>query len=114
MRELNYWERLDKLKMIFLLQRRREKNIILHVWKILNKVYPNTVDMSFKEIRRTNAIRAVVKPLPRLQGRPLTVFEESLLVKAAKLWNCVPSKLTRITVLGIFKAKLNKFHLCNS
>ena len=108
MRELNYWERLEKLK-IFSLQRRREQNIIVHVWKILNQVYPNTVDMSFKENRRSNAIRAVVKPLPRLQGKPLTVYEESFLVKAAKLWNCVPPKLTRITVLGTFKTQLNKF-----
>ena len=41
-KESNYWERLKDLK-IFSLQRRREKIVIMHIWKIKNKIYPNTI-----------------------------------------------------------------------
>ena len=69
------------------LQRRRERIILLHVWKIKYNVYPNSVELSFKLNKRSNASRAVIKPLPRVQGRLLTVFENSFEIRAARLWN---------------------------
>ena len=108
MKELNYWDRLSTLN-IMSLQRRRERQTLLHVWKILNKVYPNTIDLNFKNHQRSGAIRAVLKLLPKLQGRALTVYEESFLIKAAKLWNILPPELSKITVLDEFKRKLLTF-----
>ena len=108
MQELNYWERLDILK-ISSLQRRREKIIILHIWKILNNIYPNTINLEFKEHSRTYAIMAILKPLPKLKGKSLTKYEESFLIKGPKLWNLLPPDLTKISVLNIFKNKLNTF-----
>ena len=55
LKNLNYWERLDKLNLMSL-QRCRERNIILHLWKIRNKVYPNTINIEFKEHKRSSAI----------------------------------------------------------
>ena len=43
MSELNYWERLKKLS----LQRRRERYIILHMWKILNAKTSNDLSIEF-------------------------------------------------------------------
>ena len=84
MKHLNYWERLANLN-IFSLQRRREKIIIIHFWKILNNFNPNSINVTFKEQERTKSIKAILKPLPKLKGRALTVFEQSFSIKGAKL-----------------------------
>ena len=108
MNNFNYWDRLKKLG-IMSLQRRRERAIILHVWKILNNFNPNSVNMEFKYHDRSAAIKAVVKSLPKLRGKILTIFDESFPVKSAKLWNILPSKLTTVTSFDSFKNNLDKF-----
>lgn len=108
MQESNYWKRL-KLLNLMSLQRRRERNIILFVWKIKNSVYPNVTNLQFKEHKRSNAIRAILKPLPKASGKIQTLFEESFLIKSAKLWNLLPAQLTRTTEQFSFKNGLRKF-----
>ena len=110
MDKFSYWERLQELK-IMSLQRRRERNIILHLWKILNGMNPNSVNMEFKEHKRSKAIRAIVKPLPKLRGKILSQYDDSFLIGSAKLWNVIPPKLTCITALEVFKVELDKFLL---
>lgn len=106
--DLNYWQRLKSLN-ISSLQRRREMLTILHVWKIKNQIYPNTVGLKFYLNKRTNALRAAIRPLPKARGRLLTQFDESFLVRSCKLWNILPSQLTHITVLSSFKLSLRKY-----
>ena len=108
MREFNYWERLHELK-IQSLQRRREKIIIVHMWKICNGVYPNSINISFKLHSRSNSLKAVVKPLPKIRGKILTIYDESFVIKAAKLWNVLPNQLTLITSLDLFRESLDRF-----
>ena len=108
MQDFDYWERLSILK-ITSLQRRREKLIILHIWKILNNIYPNSINLQFKEHHRTTAIKAILKPLPKIKGKSLTKYEESFQINGAKLWNLLPTELTKITKLNYFKVELNKF-----
>ena len=108
MRSLNYWERLKSLN-IMSLQRRRERTIILHLWKVLHNVYPNSIGIEFKEHRRSSAIRATLKPLPKIRGKVMTAFEESFVIKSAKLWNVLPPNLTHIQSLNLFKHNLDKF-----
>ena len=84
MKELDYWSRLKILK-IRSLQRRREKIIILHVWKILHGFYPNDINLQSKEHLRTNSLKIVLKPLPKVRGRILTQYEHSFVIKSAKL-----------------------------
>lgn len=108
MRELNYWGRLVKLK-IRSLQRRRERQIILYVWKILNGVYPNDIQLEFKEGQRTNSIKAIMKPLPRAKGKILTLYENSFIINSVKLWNILPPSLSYIDELNKFKRELDKF-----
>ena len=81
---LNYWERLSFLK-IYSLQRRRERLMIIVVWKILNRVYPNCVNFEFKLNKRLNSLKAILQPMPKATGSLLTKYEESFVVKAAKL-----------------------------
>ena len=110
MQNYNYWERLRVLK-IMSLQRRREKMIIFHLWKIHNNLYPNTIDINFKTHQRTSATKAIIKPLPKVRGRILTLYDQSFMIKAAKLWNVLPPKLTNISSLHLFKSSLNSFLL---
>lgn len=107
-KHLNYWERLSRLN-ITSLQRRREKIIILHIWKILNNQYPNSMNIEFKEHNRNKAIKVVLKPLPKLKGLALSKYEESFHIKGGKLWNVLPPELTKIPILNNFKIKLQIF-----
>jgi len=45
---LNYWERLKALK-VMSLQRRRERYIILQMWKILHDLIPNDLNITFAD-----------------------------------------------------------------
>ena len=47
--------------------------------------------------------------MPRVRGKLLTKFEESFVIKAAKLWNVLPGNLTHIPDLTIFKAALDEY-----
>ena len=105
---LNYWERLLQLK-IFSLQRRREKMIILTIWKIKNNIIPNSNNLIFKETLRNKACRAVLPPLPRTSSGLLTRYKNSFAVMGPKLWNCLPPHLTNIPKLDQFKSLLNHF-----
>ena len=107
-KHLNYWDRLVELKMLSL-QRRRERIIIITAWKIKNNITPNTINLQFKLHRRTESIKAVLQPMPRVTGRLLTMHEESFTIKAAKLWNTLPAKLTHIKDLNSFKNGLDKY-----
>ena len=108
MQNYNYWERLKCLG-IMSLQRRREKLIIIHIWKIFNNLLPNSTNMEFKMRARYSSNKAKVKPLPKLRGRILTLYDESFTIKAARLWNILPPELTNITSLITFKTSLDKF-----
>ena len=105
MKDLNYWDRLKVLG-ILSLQRRRELNIILHLWKIKHCLYPNSIDIRFKVHLRTQAVKAIISPLPKVKGRVLTIHEESFAIRAAKLWNILPSKITHIATFFTFKTAL--------
>ena len=106
--ELNYWERLETLNLMSL-QRRREMIILTHVWKIKNNFFPNSTNISFKYHLRSNAMKSVLKPLPKVQGKLLTKYEESFLVKSSKLWNILPGSLTLLSDLNSFKNQLRIF-----
>ena len=108
LRDLDYWARLRKLG-IMSIQRRREKTLIIHVWKILHNFYPNSTKLEFKLHHRTNSIKAKIKSLPKVRGHILTCFDESFTIRAAKLWNILPANITHISSLSLFKSCLEKF-----
>ena len=110
MQNYNYWERLVKLK-IMSLQRRREMKIIIHLWKIHNKIYPNNININFKSNARTLSTQAIVKPLPRIRGRILTLYDASFTINAARLLNTLPAELTNMTSINLFRNALDPFLL---
>ena len=105
-RNLNYWERLKKFKMMSL-QRRREKLTILFVWRIKYNRAPNVINLIFVKTITRSSERALVKPMPKVGGSLLTLYENSFAVKAAKLWNKLPVKITKIDSFNAFREKLD-------
>ena len=65
--------------------------------------------MSFKYHSRTSSIKSIIKPLPKLRGKILTLYDESFTIKSAKLWNILPPELTTITNLNKFTTCLDEF-----
>ena len=61
---LHYWDRLKALDLMSL-QRRMERYIVLHVWKVLNDKILNDLKIVFRPPSRTG-IRAVIPPLNRM------------------------------------------------
>ena len=108
MKQFNYWTRLEKLQ-IMSLQRRREKQIIILVWKLKNNSIPNDINLEFEENKYNSKIKAVFKPLPRKTGKLQSSFENSFIIKGAKLWNKLPPNLTKISNIHSFRTRLDKF-----
>ena len=107
-KDLNYYERMKELN-VMSLQRRREKLILLHIWKIKNNIYPNSIDIKFKQERRTRADKARVPSLPKVSQGLITKYDESFIVRSARLWNKLTPEITTINSLNEFKTKLNNF-----
>ena len=61
--KLDYHERLKHLG-LFSLQRRRERYIIIHVWKTLNGLFPNDLGLSFRVNKRLG-MKANLPALPK-------------------------------------------------
>jgi hypothetical protein len=106
--DLNYWERLSVLNLQSL-QRRRERYMIIHVWKMLNNLSPNDIGMQFTDNARLGKkvkIPAFNKAAPL---SAVTLYDSSFAVHAGKLWNTLPGYVTSPTKLDIFKIQLGKF-----
>lgn len=107
-RSLNYWERLARLKVLSL-QRRRERYMIIHVWKIVNDLAPNDIDMIFQAEQR-HGIRASVPVFKTAAQKSVSShYDNSFGVKAARLWNILPKDVNGKTNLESFKVALGKF-----
>ena len=107
-KELDYWARLKKPGLMSL-QRRRERYIIIHTWKIANGEAPNDIKMSFKETSR-HGKRAIVPPINKTaQCSVSSHYENSFGVSATKLWNLLPANVNCQTALEPFKRALGVF-----
>ena len=106
--DFSYYERL-KILNIHSLQRRRERFIIITVWKIINKVAPN--DLNFEVIiSPRRGIKLKVPPLHRdSTQRSSSLYEHSFAVVGPKLWNTLPQHLSTITNKCTFKTALSKY-----
>ena len=101
-KDLNYWERLKLLKLQSL-KRRRERYSIIHMWKLLNNIVPNDLNIVFRD-RERQGIRAMIPPLQRgARQAAQTHLDNAFSIRAARLWNAIPPGVTRITDLEAFK-----------
>ena len=104
--DLNYWERLASLRLMSL-QRRRERYIIIYMWKILQGLIPNSIRVQWHHNDRLG-IRASLPPIPAHKTK-MSVHENSIAVIGPRLWNCIPAECTLVPTLESFKASLQTY-----
>ena len=105
--DYTYWERLHKLQLMSL-QRRRERFIIINMWKIFNGVSPNDLNLQ-KHVSQRRGIRAIVPPLSKTAStHAQSLYDHSFAVVGPRLWNTLPTKITTITSKTSFKTALSK------
>ena len=106
--ELSYYERLKKLN-LFSLQRRRERFIIIQMFKIINNLTPNYLDFNFFTNER-RGLKVKVPPMNcKASQRARSLYDASFGVVGPRLWNTLPKHLTRISKKDPFKSALNKY-----
>ena len=106
MTELNYWDRLRQQSLMPLL-RRRERYIILHMWKVLHSITSNDLNIDFVHRHQAKV------PFRNRSSSAfhLSAYEHSFAVMGPKLWNCIPYVLNTIQDFPPFKRKLTVFLL---
>ena len=105
---LDYWGRLKSLKLMSL-QRRRERYIMLHMWKILHGLSPNDLNIKFSDPSRFG-IKAHVPSLMRSSSqRNQSLYDNSFAVIGPRLWNILPNHLHHMADLKQFKHALTEF-----
>jgi hypothetical protein len=105
---LDYWERLKRLNLLSL-QRRRERYSIIQVWKMLNGLAPNTINIVFYEHDRLGK-KATLPPVNhKAQSAVKTDYENSFRIKSSRLWNILPKHINTVTTLDAFKSVLGDY-----
>ena len=108
LRNINYWDRLKELKLSSL-QRRRERYMIIHVWKILQGICPNDINMVFREHPRLGN-KVIIPPLAKQAAASAkSCYDNSFAVRAGKLWNLLPRDVNTQNTLEAFKMFLGSF-----
>ena len=82
---------------------------LIMVWKIKNNMCPNNIDLQLSQNTYNGKVKAVLKPMPRKSGKLLTCYENSFIIKAAKLWNTLPQSISETSNLNVFRKKLDEF-----
>ena len=107
LQDTDYWGRLKALKLQSL-QRRRERFVIIHVWKLLYKKVPNDINMEFNYNERLGWKTRLPKLYGRTKTSTKTLYDASFSVLGAKLWNLLPKDVNIRDDLPSFKIHLGK------
>lgn len=108
LRQYDYWQQLSLLKM-YSLQRRRERYMIIYLWKVLEKLSPN---FGITENQRRNGRFCKV---PHIKSnapmRIKNLRHASLAVKGPLLFNLMPANIRNMKSCSVekFKAALDKY-----
>ena len=110
--KMHYWDRLEKLH-LFSLQRRRERYLILYIWKIIHGLVPD-VGVVYAP---TNNNEGIKLRLPALKGpaKIRKLMENGLLYHGVRLFNMLPADLRQTSSaeetanIDSFKRRLDQF-----
>ena len=109
-RDLDYWERLKKLSLMSL-QRRRERYILVHMWKILYGQTSNDLQIQFHSRSRLGTLATIPSLSRASSSRHQSMYDSSFAVLGPKLWNAMPYYLNGISDFAPFKSRLTAFML---
>ena len=107
-KDLDYWQRLQALK-IYSAERRRERYIIIYTWKVIHGLYPNPgleLNNVFPALHNTNPMQGIdIKTINERTGikishntpstLPKKLKDLSILEKCCTLFNCLPAVLRK-------------------
>ena len=110
---LNYWERLHELKLYSLL-RRRERYIIIYIWKITQQMEPNTegtMGLKIKTRKHPRYGTQCVIQYPTNRNPAQSLQKNAITVLGPRLYNALRKYLRDIESVKTekFKFELNKF-----
>ena len=115
MQGLSYWEQLSALS-LYSLERRRERYIILYVWRIIENMTPNFNDPERGGIKvNLNPRRGRTCTIPGINRQVSAAIQRirysSFAIRGPKLFNSLPKELRNTTgcPLDFFKMKLDKY-----
>ena len=104
--KMDYWERLQDLK-LFSVERRRERYIILYTWKVIHNMYPNPglqLNKIFPNSHTQNPANGITvtsfndrtgMKIGHIPTKQRNLKSLSVLNKCCDLYNCLPSQLRR-------------------
>ena len=107
----NYWERLKKLS-LYSLQRRRERYVIIYVWKIIQGLAPNfqREDLRIRTHGEESRLGRRCQLPPLVRSGEGSLRDRSFSVTGPKLFNELPATLREFSgSLDAFKRRLEKF-----
>ena len=112
---LDYWDRLKELD-LYSLERRRERYLILYIYKILLGLVPNFNEDRYKIKSTYSERRGLYINLPSIRTsatcRVKAMVERSFAVRAPKLFNALPKSIRKGNLsFNSFKYQLDKI-LC--
>ena len=107
---LNYWEMLQHFSLMSL-QRRRERYMVIHMWKMLNGRATNDINVQF--IRRPRlGNQARVPSISRSSSKKnQSLRDASFSVVGPRLWNSIPHSFTTMSELGAFKSRITELFM---
>ena len=104
----DYWDRLKTLNLMSL-QRRRERYIILQMWKLLHCISPNDIGVKFQDKNRHGFKADVPKLVKTSLQHNQSLYDASFSVLGPRLWNIIPAHLTRVADAEQFKIQLTNY-----
>ena len=99
----NYWEQLSSLR-LYSLQRRRERYIVIYVWKILEKIVPN-FGIQNRVNPRTGRFWLVPHVRTSAPARIQSIRFASLSINGPRLFNSMPKSIRNITGCSVDSSK---------
>ena len=107
--EMNYHERLKRLR-IYSLERRRERFLIINAWQQLEGIKENALKLETGREGRRRCIKSAAIPTT-IDGKHRTQIQNSTARQMERLFNALPYEIQKITdvKLDTFKRHLDKW-----
>ena len=112
-KHLDYWSRLQHLK-LYSIQRRHERYAIIYIWKIIQNLAPNLTINPVTTIKSER--RGVYCNIPPVRhtgcsAKVSTIRENSFAIRGPRLFNSLPREIRELTDVSVdtFKRSVDKF-----
>ena len=111
---MSYWDKLQTV-LLYSLERRRERYMVLYIWKVLEGISPNISNgpsgITPKESERRGRECKVPNVRSSTSMRIQSIRRSSFGIKGPRLFNCLPKHIRDLRNMTVekFKLQLDKF-----